>query len=212
MARNVYVTTELTGAGSALDGIDSAALVKGDMAFYINKDSTALAKTMGNFYGVYTVTTSAKSTDVPEVIWPDVNPIANVWEKLQPLIPIFHTTGKAATIPNYGIQVIRTTAPTVHVMRRPRKGAYKKLVFASTQIVKIRLTTQLAANTVKVAMAQKLSVASSCVCIISSSRNCGWGGVLKFPNVMELCGRSTAIWEILTQPTTKKCFTFSTTT
>lgn len=211
MARNVYVTTALTGGGLGLDGIDGAGLVKGDLAIFAQKDSTALPGTFGNFYSLYQATTAAKSSDVPEVIWPDVNPGSFNWEKMSPLMPVYHTTGKTATIPNYGIQVIRTTAPTVHVMRRPRRGAYKKLVFATTNVIKVRLTTAIGAYTVKLGQAKKIG--SSCCVIISSSRNMAWGGVLKFPNVIELAGRTTGYWEIInTVHTTKKNFTFSSAT
>lgn len=215
MARNVYVTTALEGGGSGLDGIDGAALAKGDVAFYINKDSTALAGTMGNYYGVYVATTKNSADSAPEIINPDANPGDWNWEKMMPLLPVYHTTGKAATLPNYGIEVIRTTAPTVHVMRRPRRGSYKKLVFASTQIIKVRLTTAVAASlavpTVKIGFAKKIG--SSCCVIVSSSRCLAWGGALKFPNVIELAGRSTSYWEIVsTVHSTKKNFTFSSST
>jgi len=40
MARTVYVTTELTGGGSGLDGVNGNVIVAGDMAFYINKTSS----------------------------------------------------------------------------------------------------------------------------------------------------------------------------
>ena len=149
MARTVYVTTELTGGGSGLDGIDGNSLVKGDLAFYINKNSTT-PKHEGNYMGVLMATTKSSTEESPLTIVPDSNAGDWNWELLDPLMPIKQTTGKTATLDNYGISVIKSTAATVHRLKRPRRGTKKTIVFGSTSVVKIRLSTAAAAYTVKV--------------------------------------------------------------
>ena len=212
MARTVYVTTELTGGGNALDGIDGINLTKGNVAFYINKDSTGQAGTMGNYCGIYMATTKNAADDVPEIINPDANPGDWNWEKLQPLMTVYHTTGKTAMLPNYGVSVIRTTAPSVHQLRRPRRGSYKKLVFCSTHLIKIRLTTAAAADlaTPTVRFGSTMAGGSTSCVVLFSSRQVWTGATFKVPVQLELVGRTTARWEIMN--ITKNALKFSSST
>jgi hypothetical protein len=199
MARTVYVTTEITGGGSGLDGIDGSNIVKGDMAFLINPDSTTIGYRQGNYFGVYVATTKNASDDSPEIVNPDANPGDWNWEKMTPLIPVFHTTGKAATLPNYGVSIIRTTAPSVHVLKRPRRGAYKKLIFATTQVIKVRLTTAVAGSLAvpTVRFGGVGLIAGSSVCVIVAPTSKCLLGTVKMPTAIELIGRSTSRWEIM---------------
>ena len=198
MSRTVYVTTELTGGGSALDGVNGNSLVKGDMAFLIQKDTTTPMRE-GSYFGVLMATTKSSTEESPERILPDSNPGDWNWERLQMLSSVFFTTGKAATLPNYGVQIIRSTAPTVHSMRRPRRGTFKTLVFTTTHLVKVRCSSAAASYNVK--------CGTSSVVIAHSSRALGG-----FHRVIQLVGRSTSRWDIISLSPTNKAFTVSTTT
>jgi hypothetical protein len=216
MARNVYVTTALTGGGQGLDGLDGAGLVKGDLAIFAQKDSTTLAGTHGTYFAIYYASTHAASENAPGIIVPDVNPGSFNWKAAGRLWSIDHTTGKAATLANNGISIIRTTGASVHILRRPRAGAYKKLIFATTSPVKVRMTTavagSLAAPTVRIGRAGLVAGSSVCVVIAPTSR-----ALTRLPASIEFIGRTTARWEItgyenMSTGTVKRNITFSSST
>jgi hypothetical protein len=191
MARTVYVSTATDGGGSGIDGIDGAAIAKGDVAILIDRNSTSLPGTMGSHFGIYMATTKAAALDSPEVLVPDVNAGSWNWEKQSYLFSVYQTTGKAATLPNYGVTVIRTTATSVHLLRRPRRGSWKKLIFATTSPIKVRLSTSVNAYTVRIARVGLITGTSMCVIVGPTSR-----ATMRIPASLELVGRTTARWEL----------------
>jgi hypothetical protein len=217
MARTVYVTTELTGGGSALDGVNGNVLVAGDLAFHIQNNTTTVTGKAGNLFSLYMATTNNASESSPEIIEPDSNPGDWNWTRLMPLFSVFNTTGMASTMANYGVSIIRTTGATVHVLKRPKKGVYKKIIINTTSLVKIRLSTAVATYGVRIARQGKLSLASTACVIIAPTSKALLNG-FRHPVSIELIGRSTDRWELMgiNVPTTglsaKKFPTFSTTT
>lgn len=187
MARTVYVTTQLTGGGSALDGIDGNDMVKGDVAFYINRDTTTPGHE-GNYSGVYMATTDAGSESSPNLITPDDNAGSWNWDLLQPLSVVKNATGKTMTLDNYGVSIIYSTGATVHRLLRPRKGARKTIVFSTTSVVKVRLSTAAEQYTVSLAGANKNVIAFT-------SRVVNFTSMMR-PTI-EMVGVSTARWRVL---------------
>lgn len=193
MARTVYVTTELQGGGSGLDGINGNSLVKGDMGFYLKKNTTGTAQGHGFLTGVYMASSRGSTVamgsieDQPNFIAPDSNGADWIWGLTQPLSPVFITTGLTAILPNYGVSIIKTNTNTVHWVRRPRRGVVKKLIFRTTAAVKIRLSTGAAAQTVKISSGVSVIVPPT-----SSYKAPGKG----IPPAVELTGRTTAQWEL----------------
>lgn len=192
MARTVYVTTSLTGGGSGLDGIDGNNILAGDMAFHINRDATT-PKREGNYCGVYAATTDADSESAPDIIVPDSNAGSWNWHLLQPLKTIKVTTGKAATLDNYGVSVIRSTAPTVHQLKRPRRGARKIIIFQSTSLVKVRLTTAAAADLA--APTVRIGTSGSTMCVIAFTSRAAVIPNIARPQI-HLVGASTRLWRV----------------
>jgi hypothetical protein len=195
MARTVYITTELQGGGSGLDGINGNSLVKGDMAFYLKKNTTGAVQGHSFLVGTYMASSRGSTVamgsteDQPNFIKPDSNGANWIWGLSQALTPVFYTTGLTAIIPNYGVSIIRTETNTVHWMRRPKRGVIKKIVFLTTAAVKIRLSSGAAAYTVK--------ASSQAVVLVAPTTRLVWSKLQDGAAAIELVGRTTARWDII---------------
>ena len=185
MAKTVYVSTERIGGGSAIDGVDGNSLVKGDLNLLIESTRGA--------HGVYACTTEAQSESSPNVIVPNSNAGSWNWRLLDPLRPVFITTGMTAVLPNHGISIIRTTGNTVHRLAKGRRGYTKTIIWeTSATPVWVRLSTAAANYAIRF---QNIRSSGSSKCVIKQTSN--QGKRLLMPPVLHLAAESTSRWHVV---------------
>jgi len=194
MSKTVYIKLGTTdGGANDIDGIDGNSITKNDIVFML--DSTA------RLSSIYVATTEGASEDSPRIITPDSNSSDWNWCMFSPLTHIRESTGKNSTLLNYGVNIIRSTAKTVHSLRRPRIGCQTHIIFDTSSYVSIRLSTHPGTYGVKL-NTTNVSVVKSTQTAITKKR-------LPYLNIAAL---SSAKWYTISYGPTTRSLNFTSST